>query len=104
MGPSVINSVTRRSSVRLYKFSNQTNTWSKFSDELVTTVKGSGTLNVMYGGLSFNVSNDGGLNFTKYLAPEGWFVSGIERTNGYYYISCHNADATISKLFRAPVL
>jgi len=71
-------------------------------DEVVSTIKISDTY-VMYGGDSFNVSTDSGSTFTKYLAPTGWLIGGIEKANGYYYVFCYKPGNNTHKIFRVAI-
>lgn len=87
---------------RLYKSTNHGDSWIKITDEAVYTVKVKGD-EVIYGGLTFNVSKDGGNNFTKYLAPAGYTIYGAESSNGYYYIFCKNNTTLVHKIFRAVI-
>ncbi|GAA4092319.1 IPT/TIG domain-containing protein [Mucilaginibacter panaciglaebae] len=87
---------------RLYKSTNQGDAWTKVTDETVYTVKINGD-EVMYGGLTFNLSKDGGSNFTKYLVPSGYTIYGAEKSNGYYYIFCTNNTTSAHKIFRAVI-
>lgn len=87
---------------RLYKSTNQGDGWSKVNDEAVYTVKIKGD-EIMYAGLTFNLSKDGGSNFTKYLAPSGYTIYGAEKSNGYYYIFCTNNTTSAHRIFRAAI-
>ncbi|WP_214072293.1 IPT/TIG domain-containing protein [Mucilaginibacter sp. dw_454] len=87
---------------RLFRSTNQGDSWSKVTDEAVYAVKTSGN-EIMYGGLTFNLAKDGS-NYTKYAAPAGYSIYGMEKSNGYYYIFCtSNANATGHKIFRAAI-
>lgn len=84
---------------RLYKSTNQGGAWTKVTDEAVYVVKVTGT-EVMYAGLTFNLSKDG-VTYTKYLAPAGYTIYGAEKSNGYYYIFATNNTTQAHKIFRA---
>lgn len=74
---------------RLYKTSNQGNTWTKVTDDRVYYVKAFGDY-VAYGAEDFNVSADGGATFKNYPVPTGYLVGGVERSNGYFYLFTYN--------------
>ncbi|MFD2874320.1 IPT/TIG domain-containing protein [Mucilaginibacter ximonensis] len=86
---------------RLYKSTNQGDSWSRVNDEATYVVKVTGS-EVMYAGLTFNLSKDGS-NYTKYLAPAGYTIYGAEKSNGYYYIFATNNTTSARRIFRAAI-
>jgi hypothetical protein len=86
--------------LRLYRTTNQGDGWSKVTDEVVNAVKTSGS-EVIYAGFTFNLSKDNGGNFTKYVAPVGYTIYDVEKSNGYYYVFCTQNGTAIRKIFRA---
>lgn len=93
--PSTSPSITDQ---RLYKSTNQGDAWTKVTDEAVYVVKVTGN-EVMYAGLTFNISKDG-VTFAKYLAPAGYTIYGAEKSNGYYYIFATNNTTQARRIFR----
>ncbi|MGY4538382.1 hypothetical protein ACVW0P_002802 [Mucilaginibacter sp. UYNi724] len=77
---------------RLYKSTNQGESWTLVSNEFNFLVKTFGDYVVYSNMNSLHVSNDVGATFKDYAIPSGYKIAGVERANGNIYIMVYTGQ------------
>ncbi|TSD62163.1 hypothetical protein FFF34_019590 [Inquilinus sp. KBS0705] len=88
---------------KVYKSTDQGDTWTLVSANAQNFVKTAGPI-VFYGGKTLTTSTDGGVNFEPVKIPAGYTLSGADIAGDYGYIFCYNgAGVGKTKVFRQQI-